>query len=288
MVKWDTNVYKYDENTEKIIGCSVTIYSDTGDVIDTIEIADADKLHELEEALQNIDSTYIQLNQLKTILKNIAGETEINATTLNGLNGSTWVTIQQLENMSFNPKPHASTTQTYGIGTDNNYGHVKIIDNCQKTQFVSGEALSAHQGNALIQKIATNENKINSNINRISTLEQKIENIPTKSDYRKITIARLRNGAYEGDEHLTLDLDVNFHDHVYARVVDSNNSPISSEDVVFEINNQLYKKTTDKNGLCDLNINLPSGKYVVTAITHNTSGRSLAHEHKVILVNTSW
>lgn len=288
MVRWDTNVYKYDENTEEIIGCNVTIYSDTGDVIDTIEIADANKLHELEEALENIDSTYIQLNQLKTILKNAAGETEINATTLNGMDGSTWVTISQLEGMSFNPKPHASTTQTYGIGTDKNYGHVKIIDDCQKTQFVSGEALSAHQGNVLIQKIATNENKINSNINRISTLEQKVDNIPAKSDYRKITIGRLRNGAYEGDEHLILELDVNFQDRVYARVVDSNNSPMSSEDVVFEVNNQLYKKTTDNNGLCDLPINLPSGKYVVTVITHNTAGKNLAHEHKAILVNTSW
>ena len=90
MVRFDTAVYKYDEDTGKIIGCSVTVYKDNGDKIDTIEIADATKLQELEDALSVIDSTYVKYPDLMNIINNSGGVTEINATTLNGLDGSTY------------------------------------------------------------------------------------------------------------------------------------------------------------------------------------------------------
>lgn len=44
------------------------------------------------------------------------------------------------------PIPHNSSDTTYGIGTSTQYGHVKIIDRDDRTDFVAGEALSAHVG----------------------------------------------------------------------------------------------------------------------------------------------
>ena len=153
MVTWDTAVYKYDEDSGKMIGCSVTIYSDTGDKIDTIEIADAAKLQELEDALSVIDSTYVTYTDLMNIIANAGGATNINATTLNGLDGSTFITQSQAQNMSFNPKAHASAQQIYGVGSTSQYGHVKLFDALTHSTYVSGEALSSRQGYVLDQKI---------------------------------------------------------------------------------------------------------------------------------------
>ena len=52
------------------------------------------------------------------------------------------------------PTNHASENSTYGLGTDTNYGHVRIIDDLIQSSFVTGKALSAHQGYVLNQEKA--------------------------------------------------------------------------------------------------------------------------------------
>ena len=52
------------------------------------------------------------------------------------------------------PTSHASSSDTYGLGTTANYGHNKIIDNLTKTALTDGESLSAHMGNSLGKMIA--------------------------------------------------------------------------------------------------------------------------------------
>lgn len=47
------------------------------------------------------------------------------------------------------PIPHSSSDTTYGIGTSTQYGHVKIINRDDRTDFVAGEALSAYIGSQL-------------------------------------------------------------------------------------------------------------------------------------------
>lgn len=62
---------------------------------------------------------------------------------------SLWSNIIEVLKNTFSIKSHASTTTTYGVGTDTQYGHVKAIDNLNKTSNADGEALSAHMGYCL-------------------------------------------------------------------------------------------------------------------------------------------
>lgn len=51
------------------------------------------------------------------------------------------------------PTSHASSVNTYGLGTTANYGHCKTINDLLKSAFVNGEALSAYQGKVLNDKV---------------------------------------------------------------------------------------------------------------------------------------
>ena len=48
---------------------------------------------------------------------------------------------------------HASESTAFGVGSANQYGHVKIVDSVGQSQPASGEALSARQGNILAQDL---------------------------------------------------------------------------------------------------------------------------------------
>lgn len=52
---------------------------------------------------------------------------------------------------------HASTDATYGLGTTSNYGHTKVIDDVTHSVANNGEALAAHQGNALAKDMGVLE-----------------------------------------------------------------------------------------------------------------------------------
>ena len=53
------------------------------------------------------------------------------------------------------PTVHSSTATTYGVGTKELYGHIKLIDNITTTEYKDGEALSAYQGYVLNTAIAS-------------------------------------------------------------------------------------------------------------------------------------
>lgn len=51
------------------------------------------------------------------------------------------------------PTSHASSENTYGLGTTANYGHVKLANNLTTSEHTDGLALSAYQGTVLNNKI---------------------------------------------------------------------------------------------------------------------------------------
>lgn len=192
MVRFETKIYNYSAD-EKIIGAEVAVYNEEGDKVKSIVITDETKLQELEEKLDQLDDNYVDHDELTTILTNSDEDTVINATLLNGYQGDQFVLNSQLDNKSFKPKPHAAPTNEYGVGNAANFGHVKIRDNLTSDTYVSGEALSAHQGKVLDDKItaATESNIINSLHILIGRYEDKAGEYGTR-----IIAQRGTNGVY--------------------------------------------------------------------------------------------
>ena len=59
------------------------------------------------------------------------------------------------------PNNHASSNTTYGLGTQSNYGHNKLINNLTTTSYQDGMALSAYQGKLLNDKVSTAQSTAN-------------------------------------------------------------------------------------------------------------------------------
>ena len=59
------------------------------------------------------------------------------------------------------PNNHASSNTTYGLGTQSNYGHNKLINNLTTTSYQDGMALSAYQGKLLNDKVTTAQSTAN-------------------------------------------------------------------------------------------------------------------------------
>lgn len=66
---------------------------------------------------------------------------------------------------SYAIKNHASQYTDYGVGTANNYGHCKTINNLTTSSYRNGEALSAYQGNVIKNSI---DNFMNSYIEKFT------------------------------------------------------------------------------------------------------------------------
>ena len=64
-------------------------------------------------------------------------------------------------------------------------------------------------------------------------------------------------------------------------VVDGQGNPLKGGSVELNINGVIYKRTTDENGTARLNINLNSGKYIITAKNLN-NGENLANNITVL------
>lgn len=60
------------------------------------------------------------------------------------------------------PTNHASSTTTYGVGTDSNYGHLKITDNATNTAATSGVAISPKAVYNLTQTVNGKQNTLSS------------------------------------------------------------------------------------------------------------------------------
>ncbi len=74
----------------------------------------------------------------------------------NGKNNGSWGSWKEIwDNVSF-PKNHAVTSETYGGGTTNNYGHVKVINSILASGSTDDSvALHANQGKVLNDTINT-------------------------------------------------------------------------------------------------------------------------------------
>ena len=55
----------------------------------------------------------------------------------------------------------------------------------------------------------------------------------------------------------------------YASFLDNNGNPLANREVTFNINGVFYTRKTNENGIAKLNINLNSGKYIITATHQN-------------------
>lgn len=154
MVNYKTRVF-FEPDTNSL-GADVIIYSETGEVIDTILVTTESKYNELAEQIQGLDDTYINTERLSEILANVQNELEINATKFDGyeINNFAMSNHTHSENA---PRRHSSSTTEYGLGTPSVYGHNKVINNLTST-YHEGESLAAAQGKVLKDFIdSTNE-----------------------------------------------------------------------------------------------------------------------------------
>ncbi len=88
-----------------------------------------------------------QINSLEAQIP--APVTVVNDLTTGGTTSA--LSAEQGKNLNANkaPNSHASTGTTYGLGSTNNYGHVKTINGLTQSSHVDGTALSAYQGKVL-------------------------------------------------------------------------------------------------------------------------------------------
>ena len=120
------------------------------------------KISELPSADAVNISDYIPIVQSGTTKKATAGQLKGgNANTISSTSTNDEAAGAKAVYDYAAPKSHASTSQTYGVGTTTNYGHVMIVDDLTTSTNVAGKALSAHQGKVLDDKIAEKEDIIN-------------------------------------------------------------------------------------------------------------------------------
>lgn len=99
------------------------------------------------------------------------------------------------------PNNHASSSTTYGLGTQSNYGHNKLVNNLTTSSYQDGLALAAYQGKLLNDKVNTAQNaanSANSNANgRLPTSGGTISGHLIVNDYLTVNgQLGLNNGAY--------------------------------------------------------------------------------------------
>ena len=267
-MRFETKIYNYTTD-EKIIGAEVTVYDEDGDKIDTIAVTDATRLQELEDALDNIDTRYVEATTLNGILENLNEDTDINATTLNGYQGDAFVLLSDIQNnnVSAKPKSHASTSREYGGASTTNFGHVKLRDDLTASSYVSAEALSSHQGKVLNDRI---DDVKNSNI--LNSL--------------RVLIGRYEDEAGEYGTRIEADRGIN---GIYARILCEDPNFDASKLVLFlDIFGKAYEFTSDKtdanrrltnagdgtvkSGRLAIGATSPTGEYILTAFCRYKDG----------------
>ena len=271
----DFNFKCYHENSEgNVIGSGVDnlvrlelkLYDNNEDLIDTITISDENEINELIRQVNNLNNIFLDKTKLDNILSNTQQDTVINATLLNGLASDKYLKVADKDSMTFYPKGHASTNTDYGVGSTSEYGHNKVIDNLNRERYIDGEALSAHQGYELDE--------------RLSSLESSF----SKNDVR-ILISRKSDGAGESETQLVVGHSSN--DGLIARI-DCGDTNFDKENrtIRFLVNGIIYERTTDSDGKTSaLDINLPQGKYLVTVLMAGADGKNPVSEQKFLIVS---
>ena len=156
MTKYECNV----DGSQNEAGITITVTD--GSVIESFTVSDAKKLNDLIQQIKQFDDKYVDIDKLKTVLKNESQKDVINATNLNGLSSDKYAKSSDLDKYSTVPTNHSSRTVEYGVGDTNNYGHLKITDNLSETD--PAAALSCKAGNKL------NNSKMNNDYSE-STIE---------------------------------------------------------------------------------------------------------------------
>lgn len=142
-------VRSFFEKDTGTAGADVIIYSDEGDVIDTLLITTESTYNDLAQQLEGIDEKYLDRQDLLKILQNTSEEiVEINATYLNGHSSDYYARNNHNHNTVYAPLSHVDAKSSESV-----LGHAKIINNVSRGSFVNGEALSAYQGKLLSDRI---------------------------------------------------------------------------------------------------------------------------------------
>ena len=135
---------------------------------------------------------------------------------LNRYSANTQTKYVILDNSNFEtycpPKSHSSTGSEYGVGTENSYGHCRVMNNVTTNSFTNGQALSAYQGKILNDKI---EN-LTTNLSQLSGLNIQLIN----------GLHCTQSGSNTGYADVTLSS--GFKDTSYMVFVDTNNYDINS------------------------------------------------------------
>lgn len=152
MTKYECNV----NGSQNEAGITITVTD--GSVIESFTVSDAKKLNDLIQQIKQFDDKYVDIDELKTVLKNESQEDVINATNLNGLSSDKYAKSSDLDKYSTVPTNHSSRTVEYGVGDTNNYGHLKITDNLSETD--PAAALSCKAGNELNNSKMGNNYKV--------------------------------------------------------------------------------------------------------------------------------
>lgn len=274
MTVFETSCYYKKEG--KIIGAEVKIYNENGDTIDRILVTDANGLEQLEDKLNNLDSTYIDKGELVSALRdNVFDGTEvtINANTFDGHDSSYYAPYEHDHQGQFASKQHASTTpSTYGAGTSTEYGHVRVRDDLTARNPNISEALSSHQGYELNNRLATIETSQ-------STLAEQY--------YRnslRIKIGRWSDG--QGEEGTRIQVNEGSGDGIYAKIYcDKPDYAVYDKEVILVLNGIPYSRKTDENGKTGkLQINLSKGTYLLTAFRGGYDGVHATSDQKIIQV----
>lgn len=167
MVDFQARVFNEDDG--KIIGAEITVYSDSGDKLGTIDIADAETLEEMQEQLASIDETYFTEERLQEILENISENTTINATKLNGFLSSDFAKVSQLS--SYAPVSHTHSksqitdlydyqisASSYNVNIDSNVNIIVKVTNRATGQPVVGVTVPVLKNNSTWQSGITGVN----------------------------------------------------------------------------------------------------------------------------------
>lgn len=148
MVDFKCRIYDGDNN--QMIGAEVTVYSNTGENIGTIQVTSKKDFDDLVARLDGFDEKYLSKSELEEEVNNLT----LNASTLTGYNSSDFALANHSHGDSYAPVPHNVNTNVYGLGTNSLYGHVKIVNNLNSSNYIDGEVLSAYQGKVLSDKIS--------------------------------------------------------------------------------------------------------------------------------------
>lgn len=147
MVDFKARIYDGDNN--QMIGAEVTVFSKEGDNIGSIKINSTEDLERLQTLLSELREASVLKENLQSEIDNIS----VNAATLNDYSSIDFALSNHNHGDSYAPKKHDSAANTYGLGSQSAFGHVKVIDDLSHETYNEGEALSAKQGNKLSNDI---------------------------------------------------------------------------------------------------------------------------------------